>query len=107
MPAKEHNMKKRNNPMVRVSARQLQPLSGAELAALARMNERDIDTGDIAPADFSKAKREPKELISLRMDKSILRFFREQGPGYQGRIRKVLQAYVSVAHKRGSGRVSG
>jgi uncharacterized protein (DUF4415 family) len=35
-----------------------------------------------------------KELISIRVDKDVLDFFRAIGPGYQTRINAVLRAFV-------------
>lgn len=46
---------------------------------------------------------EPKGQITLRVDQDVLRFFKEQGPGYQTRMNAVLRAYV-LAHQRGDQR---
>lgn len=35
-----------------------------------------------------------KKLVSLRIDEDIIRWFKEEGPGYQTRINAVLKAYV-------------
>ena len=34
-----------------------------------------------------------KELISLRIDKDVIEWFKAQGPGYQTRINSVLRAF--------------
>jgi uncharacterized protein (DUF4415 family) len=38
-----------------------------------------------------------KQAISLRVDRDVLDWFREQGPRYQTRINAVLRTYVSQA----------
>jgi uncharacterized protein (DUF4415 family) len=35
----------------------------------------------------------PKTSISLRVDKDVLEWFKDQGPGYQTRINAVLRAF--------------
>lgn len=37
---------------------------------------------------------EPKKPISIRIEADILKFFKDQGPGYQKRIQAVLRNYV-------------
>ena len=39
----------------------------------------------------------PKEAISLRVDPSVLDWFRAQGTGWQTQINSVLKAYVEAA----------
>ncbi len=46
---------------------------------------------------------EPKEQITLRIDADVLRFFREQGRGYQTRMNVVLRAYMEALQKADSG----
>ena len=46
-----------------------------------------------------------KELISIRVDKDILEFFRRGGPRYQTRINEVLRAFAS--HHSGPRKVQG
>ncbi len=43
---------------------------------------------------------QPKEAISLRVDKDILEWFRAQGPRYQTRMNAVLRSYM-MATERG------
>ena len=38
---------------------------------------------------------EPKQAVSLRLDREVLGWFRRQGKGYQTRINAVLRAYVN------------
>lgn len=67
---------------------------------LAKMSDKDIDTSEIAELDeefFRHAQvRLPagKQLISLRLDRDVLDWFKEQGKGYQTKINAVLRAYI-------------
>jgi uncharacterized protein (DUF4415 family) len=59
-------------------------------------DERDIEW------DWSSAHLvlpEPKAHINLRVDRDVLAYFREAGPGYQTRMNAVLRTYM-VAHRR-------
>ena len=70
------------------------------------MKDEDIDLSDapeITPEMFAKAivKRglKPaagKEQVTLRIDSDVLAWFREQGPGYQTKINRLLRAYVDA-----------
>jgi uncharacterized protein (DUF4415 family) len=65
------------------------------------------DLADL-PADFWDDAKivipPPKEPISLRVDDDVLRWFREQGPGYQSRMNAVLRSYmVSIRDRQGGG----
>jgi len=59
------------------------------------------------PADFWDAAEvvvpPPKEPISLRVDGDVLRWFREQGPGYQSRMNAVLRSYMVTIQDRREG----
>ena len=37
--------------------------------------------------------------ISIRVEREVLEFFKEQGPGYQSRINAVLSAYVRTQRR--------
>jgi uncharacterized protein (DUF4415 family) len=69
----------------------------AELAALARVCDEDVDTSDIPEVkDWSGAVRGKffrpvKEAISLRIDADVLAWFKNGGAGYQTRINEVLR----------------
>ena len=43
---------------------------------------------------------EPKTMISLRVDRDVLEFFRRSGKGYQTRINAVLRAYKEAQERR-------
>jgi len=69
----------------------------AELAALARKRDEDIDTSDIpevkdwSSAVVGKFYRLVKEAVSIRIDADILAWLKGQGPGYQTRINEALR----------------
>jgi uncharacterized protein (DUF4415 family) len=69
----------------------------AELAALARKRDEDIDTSDIpevkdwSGAVIGKFYRPVKEAVSIRLDADVLAWFKGQGCGYQTRINEVLR----------------
>ena len=42
----------------------------------------------------------PKVPVSVRLDRDVLEWFKEQGPRYQSRINAVLRAFMA-AHRRG------
>lgn len=49
--------------------------------------------------DWSKAVvvvPEPKKLVSLRLDRDVIDFFKSQGKGYQTRMNAVLRAYMEA-----------
>lgn len=43
---------------------------------------------------------QPKAPISIRVDREVLDWFKDQGPGYQSRMNAVLAAYVKAHRKR-------
>lgn len=75
----------------------------AELAALARKRDEEIDTSDIpevkdwSGAVVGKFYRPNKEAVSIRLDADILAWFKGQGSGYQTRINEVLRKAMTSA----------
>jgi uncharacterized protein (DUF4415 family) len=84
---------------------------------VARIKDVDIDFSDIpeltdewfAHAVRGKFYRPVKEIVSIRLDKDVLAFYRSQGAGYQTRINDTLRAamqgalsatYVLLAQRR-------
>jgi uncharacterized protein (DUF4415 family) len=69
----------------------------AELAALARKRDENVDTSDIpevkdwSSAVVGKFYRPIKEPVSIRLDADILAWFKSRGSGYQTRINEVLR----------------
>jgi uncharacterized protein (DUF4415 family) len=69
---------------------------------LASARARSIDYSDIPEIPdelFKHAVRlpEPKQQITLRIDRDVLDFFRKLGRGYQSRINSVLRRYVDLS----------
>ena len=64
------------------------------------LTDDEIDTSDIPPLDedfFANAELvmpEPKQVITIRVDKDVVEWFKSQGKGYQTRINAVLRMYV-------------
>ena len=82
-----------------------------ELARLAALPEKRIDTSDIPEVrDWSAAKRgvfyrPVKQQLTLRIDADVIDWFRSRAPsgrGYQTNINKALREYVE-RRKRKSG----
>jgi uncharacterized protein (DUF4415 family) len=69
---------------------------------LERVISKDEDERDLEP-DWARAHLvlpESKAHINLRVDRDVLRFFKERGPGYQTRMNAVLRAYMNAHQKR-------
>lgn len=76
----------------------------------------NIDTSDVPPitqamidasrpaaaARRRRIAQEKCERISILMDAAVLAWFRDQGPGYQTRIKDALRTYVQQQTKRGN-----
>lgn len=98
--------------IVRYKASQL-PTGKTDWARVDALTDADIERAitedpDAAPlldeAWFREAEivlPEPKTPISIRLDREVLDWFKDQGPGYQSRINAVLQAYVKAHRKAG------
>ena len=67
---------------------------------IARAIANDPDTFAPEPAWFAHAlilrPRQPKARITVRLDADMLRWFKEQGGGYQTRINDILRAYYEA-----------
>jgi uncharacterized protein (DUF4415 family) len=71
---------------------------------IAAQNDENIDFSDIPELDadwFARAVRgkfyrSAKELVSIRLDKDVIAFFRKQGAGYQTRINDALRKSMEV-----------
>ena len=72
---------------------------------LASMPEENIDFSDIpelTEAFFREAEWRPpiKQPVTIRLDSDVLEWFRNQGPGYQTRINRLLRRYMEVNQGR-------
>ncbi len=65
-------------------------------------DDSKIDYSDIPEADddFWKnavlVEKPHKELISLRLDEDVIKYFKKQGKGYQTKINQILKTYVNA-----------
>lgn len=77
----------------------------ADLPRLRRETEQEI--GATTPAELADLPEgfwddaevvvpEPKEPISIRVDRDVLTWFRRTGPGYQTRMNAVLRSYMEA-----------
>jgi uncharacterized protein (DUF4415 family) len=79
--------------------------SGTDWQRLRRMKDADIDFSDVPQVDRSVFKKmvirmpEKKSALSIRLDPSVVKWFRKKGRGYQTRINAVLRSYVDT-HSR-------
>jgi uncharacterized protein (DUF4415 family) len=87
---------------------QLDPANPPTLASAQaqRLEELPIDYSDIPelPDDFwtnhPPVARDTKEQLTIRVDKTVVEFFRTEGPGYQTRMNDVLRSYVEAMRQR-------
>ena len=60
----------------------------------------DPDAAPVVDSAWFKSARvvmpEPKQAVSLRLDREVMEWFKGQGKGYQTRINAVLRAYVNA-----------
>ena len=75
--------------------------SKTDWSRLANMEDKDIDTSDIAELDedfFRNAQlRLPaKKTVTIRLDADVLDWFKGQGAGYQTRINQLLRHYMQA-----------
>jgi len=91
-----------------VSKPNLKKQSRTDWARVDALKDREIDYSEIPELEddfFKKAALrmpEPKTLVTLRLDREVLEWFKKQGPKYQTRINALLRAYVE-AKKRQAG----
>ena len=76
-------------------------MSQDEVERLADEEDGPLPEGWEATVTFGVP--EPKKDVHIRLDPSIIRWFKAQGPGYQTRINAVLSAFVR-AKTQGAGK---
>ena len=85
-----------------MSKRDLTRKSETDWNRIDSMRDEDIDFSDIPPVDRSLLKKmvirmpEKKAALSIRLDPSVVTWFRKKGRGYQTRINAVLRSYVEA-----------
>ena len=81
----------------------------AELAGLAAMPDKQIDTSDIAPLTeefWKNATPNPfyrpiKQATTVRIDADVLQWLKSNGKGYQTRINTILRDAMLHQHEAG------
>jgi uncharacterized protein (DUF4415 family) len=92
--------------MKKGNAEPLSPELQAELNAISKMADDEIDTIEMPEVtDWSNAVRGAfyrpvKKPLSLRLDADIIDWFQRQGSGYQTRMNAVLREYVERHRNR-------
>ena len=66
----------------------------AENVLVSRLRDEVPDAWAFLEADVDV--QEPKEKVTLYLDRSVARFFRAMGRGYQGRINRLLAIYAQA-----------
>lgn len=72
----------------------------AELAALAKLPDDQIDTQDIPEvtdwrgAEIGRFYRPRKQIVTIRLDADILAWFKARSPKYQTAVNRVLRDHV-------------
>jgi len=98
----------RNGKAKRASGRVLTPRQKRELATLAALPDRQIDTSDIPelPPDAwkdavrGKFYRPVKQAVSMRLDADVVARLKKQGKGYQTRANSILRQSMLEDTKR-------
>ena len=84
-----------------MNKRKISPLQ-AQLAALDKVKDKDIDYSDIAEilnwdgAERGKFYRPIKTPVTLRLDADVLEWFKHHHPKYQSAINTALREYVAT-----------
>lgn len=72
-------------------------MTDAEIAASVA---DDPDAAPILDTEWFRTARlvmpEPKQAVSLRIDPDVLRWYKDQGPGYQSRMNAILREYAGA-----------
>lgn len=88
-----------------MNKRNLAPTSRTDWQRIDAMTDNDIDYSDIPELDddfFQHAKLqlpERKAVVTLRLDKDVLEWFKSKGRRYQTRINALLKSYVAAQRK--------
>ncbi|PZA10240.1 hypothetical protein DNX69_12635 [Rhodopseudomonas palustris] len=75
-------------------------ISPEEYDEIPELTDEDFARGDLYHGDklISRGRPksdDPKQLVSLRLDAEVLRWFKSTGPGYQARMGEVLKSHMS------------
>jgi uncharacterized protein (DUF4415 family) len=111
-------MRENRKHITRVSGDEARLLKGeTDYARLDAMTDDDIaravaDDPDAPPLDIDWTKARlvlppGKDVITLRLDRDVLDWFRAQGKGYQTRINQVLRAFYEARRNQSADAVDG
>lgn len=94
MTGKKHAL---GSDLKKVDAHIIQP---EEYDEIPELTDEDFARGDVYQGDKlikrGRPKSEdPKQLVSLRLDAEVLRWFKSTGPGYQARMGEVLKQHMT------------
>ncbi len=90
----------------------MSPKQRTELAALARLPDKAIDTHDIPEltnwehAEIGKFYRPRKQIVTMRLDADIVSWFKARSRKYQTAVNQVLRDYVMSGGRRSTARPS-
>jgi uncharacterized protein (DUF4415 family) len=98
----------KNRKVRQMSGRALTKRQKTELAALAALPDRQIDTSDIPelPRDAWKDAvrgrfyRPVKQAVSMRLDADAVAWLKQRGKGYQTRVNSILRQQMLADTKR-------
>ncbi|HEV3112347.1 MAG TPA: BrnA antitoxin family protein [Candidatus Binataceae bacterium] len=77
--------------------RRVKAMSQAEVEHLADEEEGPLPEGWESTVEIGVP--EPKQAVHIRLDRDVVRWFKEHGPGYQTRINAVLKAFVAARQR--------
>jgi uncharacterized protein (DUF4415 family) len=104
-PMSERNITRRLAADLKRGKTNRDRLRGKTDEEIADAVDRDRDTARI-DIDWSRADvvfPEPKQVISIRLDRDIVEYFKRSGRGYQTKINAVLRSYVQHEKRYGKG----
>jgi uncharacterized protein (DUF4415 family) len=104
----ERNIKRYSADELR--AKRAKGESKTDFAALALKTDEQIESENASDDEFQGVPEDwhemaeavmpaSKQLLSLRLDKEVVEWFRARGPGYQTRMNAVLRAFVMHEEK--------
>jgi uncharacterized protein (DUF4415 family) len=77
--------------------RRVNTMSQVEVERLADEEEGPLPEGWESTVEIGLP--EPKQAVHIRLDRNVVRWFKEHGPGYQTRINAVLKAFVAARQR--------
>lgn len=91
-----------------MNKKSLKKQSMTNWAQIDAMTDQDIDYSDIPEMDEAFFKNaviimpESKSLVTIRLDRDVLAWFKKQGSRYQTRINALLRSYMEAKKRQAS-----